>query len=123
MLHSPMLLIAPRSFRSTPSRIPNQINLFHTLVFRHSRNSLIHHDLRTLRKNTGVAPHPRPTSSILDLPMSPRYCANETPVASQPHPAALPNRAPVRSFSFREFRGATAPTVSLSRPESSLVPQ
>src|SRR5580704_19658722 len=115
MLHSPMLLIAPRSFRSTPSRIPNQINLFHTLVFRHSRNSLIHHDLRTLRKNTGGGTPSASNLLLLDLPMSPRYCANETPVASQPHPAALPNRAPVRSFSLREFRGATAPPVSLSR--------
>ncbi|MBV9888779.1 MAG: endonuclease III domain-containing protein [Acidobacteria bacterium] len=35
--------------------------------------------------------------------MCDRYCANETTVASQPHPAATPERAPLRSNSFREY--------------------
>jgi hypothetical protein len=48
---------------------------------------LILHDFRTLKKTTGVAPQFTP---ILDLPSSPGYCANETLVAFQPHPAATP---------------------------------
>jgi endonuclease III related protein len=46
----------------------------------------------------GVAPPSRPSLPILDLPRSPRYCANETPVSSLPHPATTPDRAPLRAY-------------------------
>src|SRR5580698_11399453 len=55
----------------------------------------------SLKNNGGATPSTIP-STILDLPMRPRYCANETPVASLPHPAATADRAPVCSFPFRE---------------------
>src|SRR5579863_8293677 len=115
MLHSTMNLASPHQTPRTPSRILRSINRLHTLDFRAPRNLLISKGLRTLAKTWGVAP-PRPSSlPILDLPTRPRYCANETPVASLPHPAARQYQAHPR------LGRATAPPCppSLLRPEIS----
>ena len=106
MIHSTMNLAFPPQTPTTSSRIPRYFNLFHTLDFALFRNSLIRKDFRTLQKNTGVVPQSTLSLPILDLPRRPRYCANETPVASQPHPTATPARASVRSNQLRDYYDA-----------------
>src|SRR5579871_658870 len=99
------------------SRISGHINRFHIPDSYPSRNLLILNDFLTLHKTPGVAPPSTSPSPVLDLPWGARYCANETPVASQPHLALPPVPLPVCPTSL-----STGMTQSTARPEwSSLV--
>src|SRR5579863_2399801 len=91
-----MYLAFPSQSASPRLRISRSINTFHTLVFDPCSNSLIHNDFRTLPKNRGVVPNNTPSPTGLDLAVGARYCANETPVASLPHPAATSASAQLR---------------------------
>src|ERR1700753_4077152 len=81
--------------KSTPSDLPAN-KPFARTHFPLSPKQLIPDHFQGPKKTTGVAPPIPIPFTILDLQNRPGYCANETPVASQPPSAAVPVSAPLR---------------------------